>query len=99
MLKYRLIPVLILKEDRLVQSIQFKRYLPIGTAKVAIEFFVNWDVDEIILLDIHASAKGQNPMLELISFFAKKCFVPFTVGGGISSLEDIRNVLKAGADK
>lgn len=99
MLKHRLIPCLILKEDRIVQSIQFKRYLPIGGAHVAIEFFVNWDVDEIILLDIHATAKGRKPQIELITFFAKQCFVPFTVGGGITTTEDIRNILKAGADK
>ncbi|OGQ07192.1 MAG: imidazole glycerol phosphate synthase subunit HisF [Deltaproteobacteria bacterium RIFCSPLOWO2_12_FULL_40_28] len=99
MLKYRLIPVLILKNDRLVQSIQFKRYLPIGGAKIAIEFFVNWDVDEIVLLDIDATLKKRQPQFDLISFFARKCFVPFTVGGGISSLDDIRNVIKAGADK
>lgn len=99
MLKHRLIPCLILKDDRIVQSVLFKRYLPIGSAKIAIEFFVNWDVDEIILLDIHATRKGLKPRLDLISFYAKKCFVPFTVGGGISTLEDIRNVIKAGADK
>ena len=99
MLKYRLIPCLILKDDRIVQSIKFKRYLPIGTANVAIEFFVNWDVDEIVLLDIHASRHKRKPQTDLISLFARKCFVPFTVGGGISSVEDMRNVLKVGADK
>jgi len=99
MLKHRLIPCLILKDDRIVQSIKFKRYLPIGTVNIAIEFFVNWDVDEIILLDIHASRQKRKPRTELISLFARKCFVPFTVGGGISSVEDMRNVIKAGADK
>ncbi len=99
MLKHRLIPCLILKDDRIVQSILFKRYLPIGNARIAIEFFMNWDVDEIILLDIHASRQKRKPPLDLISFFSKECFLPFTVGGGISSLEDIRNVIRAGADK
>src|SRR3989338_4253466 len=99
MLKHRLIPCLILKDDRIVQSIRFKLCLPIGTANIAIEFFVNWDVDEIVLLDIHATRQNRKPRTDLISFFARKCFVPFTVGGGISSVEDMRNVLKAGADK
>ncbi len=99
MLKYRLIPCLILKDDLIVQSIQFKRYLPIGKAEVAIEFFVNWDVDEIVLLDINASRKGRKPRLDLIALYAEECFVPFTVGGGISTLSDIRNVIRAGADK
>lgn len=99
MLKPRLIPCLILKDDRIVQSIKFKRYLPIGRAEMAIEFFMNWDVDEIVLLDIHASQKGRKPQLDLIKHFSQHCFLPFTVGGGINSVDDMRNVLKAGADK
>ena len=99
MLKCRLIPCLILKDDLIVQSIQFKRYLPIGRAQVAIEFFVNWDVDEIVLLDIQATRQNRKPRADLIAFYAKECFVPFTVGGGISTVEDIRNVISAGADK
>lgn len=99
MLKHRLIPVLILINDRIVQSIQFERYLPIGRAQVAIEFFVNWDVDEILFLDIHASRQKRTPRIELIQFISKRCFVPFTIGGGISSIESIRDVIKAGADK
>lgn len=99
MLKKRLIPCLILKGDKIVQSIKFKRYLPIGQANVAIEFFMNWDVDEIVLLDIEASAQQRPPNYELISHFAKHCFLPFSVGGGITSLEEMRKVLHAGADK
>lgn len=99
MLKYRLIPCLILKQGRLVQSINFKRYLPIGRPEVAIEFFMNWDVDEITILDIDATRENRKPKFELIEKIAFHCFLPITVGGGISSVEDIRDVLNAGADK
>lgn len=99
MLKKRLIPCLILKGDKIVQSIKFKRYLPIGQANIAIEFFMNWDVDEIVLLDIEASIKKTPPKYELINYFAKHCFLPLSVGGGITSLEEMRKVLLAGADK
>jgi len=99
MLKTRLIPCLVLKGNMLVQSIGFKRYLPIGRPEIAIEYFMNWDVDEIILLDITATREGRKPNLELIKFLSKKCFLPFAVGGGIRSIDDVRDVLKAGADK
>lgn len=99
MLKNRLIPCLILRDELIVQSVKFKRYLPIGKATIAIEFFVNWDVDEIVLLDITATTQGRRPNLDLISYYAYECFVPFTVGGGIKSVDDMRDVLKAGADK
>lgn len=82
-----------------VQSFFFKRYLPIGNLKTAIEFFVDWDVDEIIMLDIDASKKGYKPRFDLIESVSKKCFVPLTIGGGISTIDDIRDVLNAGADK
>lgn len=99
MLKNRLIPVIIVKGDMIVQSFSFRRFLPIGKVKTAIEFFVNWDVDEIIILDIDATKKNRSPNLEIIDWAAKECFVPLTVGGGISSILDIKNVLRAGADK
>lgn len=99
MLKHRLIPCLILKDNKIVQSIKFKRYLPIGSAEVAIEFFMNWDVDEIVLLDIKATQENRKPQLDLIKQFASSCFLPLSVGGGIKSIDDMREILKVGADK
>jgi len=99
MLKTRLIPCIVTKGNLVVQSFNFKRYLPIGNVKMAIEFFVNWDVDEIVVLDIDASKEGRGPNIELVKWAATECFVPLTVGGGISSLDDIHNLLNAGADK
>lgn len=99
MLKTRLIPCIITKGSLVVQSFNFNKYLPIGNVKTAIEFFVNWDVDEIVVLDIDAHREGRSPNIELVEWAATECFVPLTVGGGITRVEDISNLLNAGADK
>lgn len=99
MLKTRLIPCIITKGDLVVQSFDFNKYLPIGNVKTAIDFFVNWDVDEIFVNDIDATNNGRIPNVELVSWAAKECFVPLTVGGGIKTVAHIRSLLKAGADK
>ena len=99
MLKNRLIPCIIIKGELVVQSFFFKRFLPIGDIKTAIEFFVDWDVDEIILLDIDATREKRPPNNKIIRWASKECFVPLTIGGGISKINEIESVLKAGADK
>lgn len=99
MLKTRLIPCIITKNELVVQSFGFKKYLPIGNVKTAIEFFVNWDVDEIVIIDIDATRESRSPNIDLVKWAAKECFVPLTVGGGINSLEHIKALLRAGADK
>ena len=60
MLKKRLIACLLIKDDILIQSIEFQKYLPIGKPKFTVEFVSRWDVDEIILLDISATPKKKN---------------------------------------
>jgi len=98
-LKNRLIPIIILKNELVVQSFNFKQFLPIGKIKTAIDYFVNWDVDEIIILDINATRQNRDPQIEVIEQASRECFVPLTVGGGINSVENIKNSLRAGADK
>ena len=99
MLKARLIPVIIARGNLVVQSFDFNKYLPIGNVKTAIEFFVQWDVDEIIILDITASKEGRSPNFSLIESVASECFVPLTVGGGIQNIEEITSLINSGADK
>ncbi|MEM7998917.1 HisA/HisF-related TIM barrel protein, partial [Morganella morganii] len=99
MLKTRLIPCIITKNELVVQSFGFKKYLPIGNVKTAIDFFVNWDVDEIVVIDIDASKNSIYPNIDLIKKATKECFVPLTIGGGIKTIEHIRDLLKAGTDK
>lgn len=99
MLKKRLIACLLIKDDLIVQSIGFKKYLPIGHPKFPLEFVVKWDVDEIVLLDMSASSENRILNLELLQILSKSCFVPLTVGGGIKTVNDVRQIIRAGADK
>ena len=99
MLKKRVIACVIIKDRIVVQSINFKRYLPVGKPVVAVEFLNSWGIDEIILLDISASEENRRLDINLIREVSKKCFVPLTVGGGVNSINDIRDFVHAGADK
>ncbi len=99
MLKNRLIPCILLKGETVVQSFGFKSYLPIGKIDAAIEFFVDWDVDEIIILDMAATSEKRSFSSEIIKKATRKCFIPLCVGGGIKSLDDISRALDSGADK
>lgn len=99
MLKTRLIGVLIVKGGIVVQSINFRRYLPVGSPAVAVDYLNRWGIDEIVLLDIDASPESRSPELSKIAEFSKCCQVPLTVGGGIRTVEDIEKTIHAGADK
>ena len=83
MLKPRLIPCIITRGDMVVQSINFKRYLPIGNIKTAIEFFVKWDVDEIVILDITASKENRHPNTELIEWASSECLSLLLLAEGL----------------
>ncbi len=99
MLKNRLVACLLLRDGWVVQSVRFKRYLPIGTPEIAVEYLVRWDIDEIILIDMTATLKGKGPNLEMVSRLARRCLIPLTVGGGVRCLEDIRALIYVGAEK
>ncbi len=99
MLKKRIIATLIVKNGIVVQSIGFNKYLPVGKPEIAVDFLNQWGIDEIILLDISATRDHRRPDSELISRAAKKCFVPLTVGGGITTIEDVNFLMHNGADK
>jgi len=99
MLKKRLVATLLIRDGLIVQSIGFKRFLPIGHPKFPIEFVVKWDVDEIVLLDISATKNKRKPDIDFLKFLSKSCFVPLTIGGGVTSVDDVRDIVRAGADK
>lgn len=99
MLKKRIIANLIVKNGVVVQSIGFSKYLPVGKPEIAIEFLNKWGIDEIVLTDISASVQGKGPDYEMIRKASNKCFVPLTIGGGISKLEQIKELMQCGADK
>lgn len=99
MLKKRITATLVVKDGIVVQSIGFKRYLPIGKPAIAIEFLNSWGIDEIIILDISATVNGRIPNYELIRNASLKCYVPLTVGGGISDIKHIKQLMQCGSDK
>ncbi len=99
MLKKRIAANLVVKEGIVVQSINFKKYLPVGKPEIAVEFLNQWGIDEIILTDISASCNSTLPNFEMIKKAAAKCFVPLTVGGGISKIEHIKMLMQCGTDK
>ena len=99
MLKKRLVACLLVREGLLVQSIGFKRYLPVGRPRFPIEFIARWDVDEIVLLDMSATTENHTLDTSLLELLSRFCFVPLTVGGGIKTVNDVRKIIAAGADK
>jgi cyclase len=99
MLKKRIVANIVVKDGIVVQSINFNKYLPVGKADIAIEFLNSWGIDEIILTDISATKNKLSPNFEMVRKASKKCYVPLTVGGGIKSIEQIKELMHCGADK
>lgn len=98
MITKRIIASLIIKDDTIVQSIGFARYLPVGSPEVAVEFLNAWGADEIVVLDISARERG-GPNVALVRRLADKSFVPLSYGGGIDTVAQMRELIQEGADK
>jgi cyclase len=99
MLKKRIIAKLVVKDGVVVQSRNFKRYMPVGKPEIAVEFLDDWGVDEIMLLDISATRDWRLPDYAMMRSASARCHVPFTAGGGITSIEHIFELMHCGADK
>ena len=99
MLKIRVIPTLLWKNVGIVKGVGFDSWRRVGTALPAIKVYNTREVDELILLDITATAEARDPDYDSIEEFSAECFVPLTVGGGVRNLDQIRRLLLAGADK
>jgi cyclase len=99
MLKIRVIPTLLWSNFGLVKGAQFDSWRRVGPVMPAIKVYNQRDVDELILVDITKNLSKEPLDLELINDYSKECFVPFTVGGGISKIEDVQELLTNGADK
>ncbi len=95
----RLVACLVVKAGRVVQSLGFKRYLPVGKPEIAARFLDSWGIDEICLIDIDARREGRCVDPALVARVADNIFSPLAVGGGISSVAQMRELLAAGADK
>jgi cyclase len=99
MLKKRIIPCLDVKGGRVVKGINFLNLKDVGDPVEQAQIYDKGGADEICFLDITASSENRKILLEKVRETAKSCFVPLTVGGGIGSIDDIKNLLLAGADK
>lgn len=99
MLKKRIIICLDVKDGRTTKGVRFRNNMDIGDPVEMAEEYYRQGVDELVFYDIMASASGRGPILDLISRVACKVFIPFCVGGGIGTLDDIRSTILAGAEK
>ena len=99
MLKTRIIPCLDVKEGRVVKGINFVDLKDAGDPVEQAKVYDFQGADELCFLDITASSDERNILLDVVNRTAYQCFMPLTVGGGVRSLTDIRNLLLAGADK
>ena len=99
MLKNRIIPCLDVKNGRVVKGINFVDLVDAGDPVEQAKIYDEQGADELCFLDITASNENRNIILDTVKKTAEKCFIPLTVGGGVRALEDIRNLLLAGADK
>ncbi len=100
----RLIPVLLYKHGHLVRSARFNVHQVVGDPIQQTNRYKSWDLDELIYLDISShwprtGSYNKKPFIGVVKEISKHCFVPLSVGGGIRTLEDIRELLHAGADR
>lgn len=99
MLSRRIIPCLDVRDGRLTKGIRFKGNVDIGDPVEMASFYCEEGADELVFYDITASSEKRDIMIETVRRVAEKIFIPFSVGGGIRSVEDMRRVLLAGAEK
>lgn len=100
MLKKRIIPKFLIREGRLVKGVRFHENFreagnPVSTSKV----YCAYGVDELIFLDTQATVESRSAVLDIVERVSREVFMPLTAGGGVKSLEDVNNLLRAGADK
>ncbi len=99
MLAKRIIPCLDVHEGRVVKGVNFVNLRDAGDPVEVAAVYDKAGADELVFLDITASSDARSIMLDVVSRTAEQVFIPFTVGGGIRTVEDFREILKAGADK
>lgn len=99
MLKKRIIPVLLLKDKRMVKGKKFKDFKDTGEPKTAVRIYSAQDADELVFLDIDNNSSSLGNLIEIVKQASEECFMPLAAGGGISNINQVRELLKAGADK
>lgn len=96
---HRIIPVLLYFNGSIVRSQQFSRHFRLGDPIQQLERYMDWDVDEIVYLDISRVSNGSPSLLNQLPVISRNCFAPLAAGGNIHTLEDIEHYLQAGADR
>jgi cyclase len=99
MIRKRIIPVLLLKNNGLYKGVGYDKYVYIGDPINAVKIFNDMEVDELIFLDIEASKNNKVISQEFVEKLSEECFMPFSVGGGIKSVKDVKKLISAGAEK
>ena len=99
MLRRRVIPCLDVANGRVVKGTNFVDLVDEGDPPALAERYAHEGADELVFLDISAAPEGRGTLLDIVERTARRAFVPLTVGGGVRSVEDMRDVLRAGADK
>jgi cyclase len=99
MLKVRVIPTLLWKQFGLVKGVGFDSWRRVGPVLPAIKVYNQREVDELVLVDIAAHLGNDDPDFESIADFGQHCFVPLTVGGVVTRIDQVQRLLRAGADK
>lgn len=95
----RIIPCLDVKEGKVVKGVNFVGLQEVGDPVELAKMYYEQGADELVFLDISATHEGNETMVDVVRQVAKTIFIPFTVGGGIRTIEDITKILRAGADK
>ena len=95
----RIIPCLDVKDGRVVKGVNFVNLIDAGDAVENAVSYEKAGADEIVFLDITATYRGDKTVADMVSRVAERLFIPFTVGGGVRTTEDMKNILRAGADK
>lgn len=95
----RIIPCLDVKEGRVVKGVNFVNLIDAGDPVECAKVYDKAGADELVFLDITASSDARETVVDMVEAVAKQVFIPFTVGGGIRTVEDFRKILNAGADK
>ena len=95
----RVIPVILCRGRQMVKGKRFESWRSVGLAAQSVRIHQSRGVDELVLLDISATHEGRGPDLDLVRELSESCFMPLSVGGGISNIKHAKELLRAGADK
>jgi cyclase len=99
MLSVRVIPTLLLRNNGLVKGCKFKNHKYVGDPVNSVKIYNDKEVDELIFLDITATADGRSPNFELLEDIASQAFMPFGYGGGLKSTEEVEKIFRIGIEK